>query len=96
MPTKRRFRARVSLSPISKAAWLWALGREDEARRLEPYIRFVADEQEPEIWENHGEALTREWQRDHPGSKPPIQVRLERAAERLEAARRWRERSGEK
>jgi hypothetical protein len=53
------------------------------------------EEREPRIWEKYSVELTREYQRDHPGEKPPIQRRLEKAAAEREEQRRWREQHGD-
>jgi hypothetical protein len=96
MNGKRKARGRRA-PPFDLAAWLWALGREAEARAIQPFIRFLDFEREPAIWAEHADALTREWRRDHPaGTKPPILIRLEKAEAEREEQRRWREQHGDR
>ncbi len=59
----------------NEAAWLWAAGREDEAGELDSFVEFGTDELA--IWLDHREAIVAEWHKEHPGTKPPIQRRLE-------------------
>lgn len=96
MPAKRRPVERGRRGPpFNEAEWLWALGREDEAQAIQPFIQFLDFEREPAIWAAHAEAITREWQCDHPpGTKPPIKVRLEKAEAEREEQLRWREQHG--
>ena len=94
MSGKRKARGRKG-PPFDLAAWLWALGRKDEAQALQPFIQFLEGEREPALWASHAEAITREYQRDHPGEKPPIQRRLEKAAAEHEEQQRWREQHGD-
>jgi hypothetical protein len=98
MPSKRRRIERGRRGPpFNEAEWLWALGRENEAQAIQPFIQFLDFEREPAIWAEHAEAITREWRRDHHGdSKPPIQVRLEKAEAEREEQRRWREQHGDR
>ncbi len=95
MSGKRKARGRKG-PPFDLAAWLWALGFEREAQAIQPFIEFLEAEREPGIWAAHGEAITREYQRDHPGEKPPIQIRLEKAEAEREEQRRWREQQGDR
>ena len=97
MPTTRKPRLRGRRAPrIAPEYWLWSLGFEAEAEEIEPFIEFIAPAREAEIWSEHGEAILREWRKDNPaGTKPPIQVRLEKAASDREECRRWRETYGE-
>jgi len=95
MPANKKYATRARRAPpIDTASWLWALGREDEARAINPYVKFSADTSEPAIWAAHREALIAEWQRMHPDGpkKPPIQRRLEKAAAERKAQQRWAER----
>jgi hypothetical protein len=97
MPSKRRRLGRGRRGPpINEAQWLFALGRVGEAKALQSFIEFLVEEREPRIWEKYSAELTREYQRDHPGEKPPIQIRLEKAEAEREEQRRWREQHGDR
>lgn len=60
----------------NEATWLWVIGREDESAAINPFVEFAIDE--AAIWRKHRDAIIAEWHKEHPGTKPPIQRRLEK------------------
>jgi len=72
MPTNRkRVPHRRRVPPIDKVEWLWALGREEEALALQPFLPCMEAQREPEIWAAHSEAIMQEWLRDNPPAVSP-------------------------